>query len=60
MKNIIMALLYNMAIFDANQMTNYGRFGKVSDINELWAQFNAGKINRIEFLRRYANILERD
>jgi hypothetical protein len=60
MKSRIKDLLYNMSLFDANQMTNYGRFDKVSDINELWVQFNAGKITRIEFLRRYANILERD
>ena len=60
MKSRIKALLFNMALFDVNQMTNYGRFDKVSDLNELWGQFNAGKISRIEFLRRYANILERD
>ena len=60
MKSRIKALLYNMGLFDVTQMINYGRFDKVSDLNELWDQFNAGKISRIEFLRRYANILERD
>lgn len=60
MKSRIESQLYNMAFFDANQMSDNGRFDKVSDINELWVQYSAGKLNRIEFLRRYADILERD
>lgn len=60
MRKRIYVQLYNMACFDANQMADNGRFDKVSDINELWAQYSAGLIDRITFLRRYADILERD
>lgn len=52
--------LYDMACLDANKLSDDGRFDKVSDINELWAQYSTAKLNRIEFLRRYADIFERD
>lgn len=41
-------------------MSDEGRFDKVSYLTEIAVQYNADKITRSDFLKRYSEILERD
>ena len=59
MKDIKSRLLAIVRI-DINRMSDEGRFDKVSDLTEIAVQYNANKIIRSDFLKRYAEILERD
>ena len=52
--------LIEIARIDLNRMSDEGRFDKVSDLTEIAVQYNANKIARSDFLKRYAEILERD
>lgn len=52
--------LSDMTGMDSLFFTADGRFDKRTDINKLWAKYCTNKITRPEFLRRYADILERD
>ena len=59
MRNIKPTLIA-IARIDLNIMADEGRFDKVSDLTEIAIQYNADKITRSDFLKRYAEILERD
>lgn len=56
----IKSRLIAIAQIDLNRMSDEGRFDKVSDLTEIAVQYNADKITRSDFLKRYAEILERD
>lgn len=56
----IKSRLIEIARIDLNRMSDEGRFDKVSDLTEIAVQYNANKIARSDFLKRYAEILERD
>ena len=52
--------LIEIARIDLKRMSDEGRFDKVSELREIAVQYNADKIMRSDFLKRYAEILERD
>ena len=56
----IKSRLIEIVRIDLNRMSDEGRFDKVSDLTEISVQYNADKITRSDFLKRYAEILERD
>lgn len=56
----IKSRLIEIVRIDLNGMSDEGRFDKVIGLTEIAVQYNADKITRSDFLKRYAEILERD
>lgn len=56
----IKSRLIAIARIDLNIMTGNGRFDTAIDLGELLNFYYEDKITRAEFLREYAEILERD
>ena len=59
MRNIKSRLIA-IATLDINQMADRGRFDVAIDLRELTDFYREDKITRAEYLREYAQILERD
>ena len=58
--NNVKARLIAIATLDINRMGDNGRFDNAIDLRQLTDYYREDKITRAEYLREYAEILERD